>query len=122
MFNKYIIGSIIWAIFILILTLTPGKSIPDLSIFSYDKLGHAFVFFVLSFLLISGFYEELKESVKRKNALFLGVVAAAVYGFLIEAAQSIIPNRSMEMNDAVANIVGSFFGLALFYIHNKFKA
>lgn len=122
MLNKYLIGSIGWAILILILTLTPGKSVPDLSIFSYDKLGHGFVFFVLAFLLISGLYENLKDSVRRKHAVYIGMLVAATYGFLIEAAQSIIPDRSMEAYDAIANIAGSFLGLLLFNIRNKLKA
>lgn len=122
MLNKYLIGAIIWAVFILVLTLAPGKSVPDLSIFSYDKLGHGFIFFVLAFLLISGLYANLKDSVKRKNAVFVGAIIAAIYGFLIEAVQSIIPDRSMEFYDGLANIVGSFLGLMLFYIRNKLKA
>ena len=122
MLNKYLIGSIVWAILILILTLTPGKSVPDLTIFSYDKLGHGFVFFVLAFLLISGLYENLKDSVRKKNAIYIGMLVAATYGFLIEAVQSVIPDRSMEMYDALANIIGSFLGLLLFNIRNKLKA
>lgn len=122
MLNKYLIGSIVWAILILILTLTPGKSVPDLTIFSYDKLGHGFVFFVLAFLLISGLYENLKDSVRKKNAIYIGMLVAATYGFLIEVVQSVIPDRSMEMYDALANIIGSFLGLLLFNIRNKLKA
>ncbi|MBL6446908.1 VanZ family protein [Fulvivirga sp. 29W222] len=122
MLNKYLIGSIIWAILILILTLTPGKSVPDLSIFSYDKLGHGFVFFVLTFLLISGLYENLKGSIRKKRAIYIGITIAASYGFLIEGMQSIIPDRSMETYDAVANVAGCFLGLLLFNIRNKLKA
>lgn len=121
MLNKYIIGSIVWALIILIFTLTPGNSVPDLDVFSYDKFGHGFVFFVLSFLLISGFYQAFTASVNRKKALFIGVIISALYGFAIEAAQSVIPHRSMELYDALANIIGSFLGLGLFYLHNKFK-
>ncbi|ELR69725.1 Putative integral membrane protein [Fulvivirga imtechensis AK7] len=120
--NKYLIGSILWAIVILVLTLTPGESVPDLTLFSYDKLGHGFVFFVLAFLLISGLYESRKDHIKRNSMLTLGVILSALYGFLIELAQAVIPGRSMEMYDALANIAGSFLGLCLFYIRNKYKA
>ena len=120
MLNKYIIGAILWAILILVLTLSPGSSMPDLDIFSYDKLGHAFIFFVFAFLLISGIYEQLE--VRKRKAVYIGAIIAALYGFLIEVLQHFIPQRSMEIYDALANIIGSFFGLGLFYVRNIFKA
>lgn len=121
MFNKYLIGSVIWALFILVLTLTPGKSVPDISLFSYDKLGHGFVFFVLAFLLISGFYQSLISSSKHRAAS-VGVILSVLYGLSLEVAQSMVPDRSMEFYDALANTIGSFLGLAVFYIRIKLKA
>lgn len=120
MFNKYIIGSFIWAILILVLTLSPGSALPDIKIISYDKLGHAFIFFVFAFLLISGIYEQ--TGVQKAKAVVIGAVVAAMYGFIIEGIQHFIPDRSMDILDAFANIVGSFFGLGLFYVRNMFKA
>lgn len=120
--NKYLIAAFVWAGVILLLTLSPGKSVPDLAIFSFDKAGHAFVFFVQAFLLIMGLYESRKDSIKRNSMLWLGVIISVLYGFLIEMAQSVIPERSMEFLDAVANTVGSLAGLLAFYVFNKYKA
>lgn len=120
--NKYLIGAFLWAILILVITLTPGESVPDLTLFSYDKLGHGFVFFILAFLLISGLYESRKDHIKRNSMLYMGVIVSVLYGILIEGAQSVIPGRSMEIFDALANTAGSFLGLLLFYIRNKYKA
>ncbi len=106
-----------WALFILILTLTPGKSVPDIGLFDYDKLGHAGVFMIQSYLLTMGLYRrKANELIK---FVIIGTSLAITYGFLIEYVQSFIPDRGMEFYDAVANIVGAIFGTGLFYLHNK---
>lgn len=119
--NKYLIGAAAWAILILVLTLTPGESVPDVGIFDYDKLGHAFIFFVLSFLLINGVFYHPKSEAKIMLAVLVGVIFSVVYGIAIEMVQSLIPGRSMDLFDAIANTAGSLLGLSLFYILNKLR-
>ncbi len=117
--NKYLIGALAWALLILVLTLTPGKSVPDIGLFDYDKLGHAGIFLVQSYLLITGLYKRAGRGGKAFRYAVTGSLIAIIYGFLIEFMQSFIPDRGMELYDAVANIIGSFLGVALFYLHNK---
>lgn len=114
------IGAFLWALFILVLTLTPGKSVPDLTIFDYDKLGHAGIFLIQSYLLISGLYLRRGKG-HTKKYVFIGSITAVIYGFLIELAQDFIPDRGMELYDAVANIIGALCGVGLFYLHNNLR-
>ncbi|MEM6358551.1 MAG: VanZ family protein [Bacteroidota bacterium] len=116
--NKYLTGAILWALLILVLTLTPGKSVPNLSIFDYDKLGHAGIFLIQSYLLTTGLYLKSKTRSKEKYIL-IGSVSAVLYGFMIEYAQEFIPDRGMEAYDAVANIAGALCGVGLFYLQNN---
>lgn len=117
--NKYLIGALLWALLILVLTLTPGKAVPDIGLFDYDKLGHAGIFMIQSYLLIKGLYERDARKNRVSKYVWSGSVTAVFYGFAIEYAQSFIPDRGMEFYDAIANIIGSFFGVTLFYLHNK---
>jgi len=117
--NKYTIGALLWATLNLILTLTPGKSVPDITLFSYDKLGHAFVFFVFSLLLSKGLFVA---NYKLYAAISATVLISAVYGLGIEIAQDFIPDRGMEWFDALANVLGSFLGVGTFYLSNRLKA
>lgn len=112
-------GALVWAAFILILTLTPGKSVPDITLFSYDKLGHAFVFFVFSLLLSKGLH---KSNYKVIAAMSVSVIISGFYGLAIEIAQDFIPDRGMEWFDAFANVFGSFLGVGAFYLSNRLKA
>ncbi|TRX55574.1 VanZ family protein [Fulvivirga sp. M361] len=117
--NRYLIGAVAWALLILILTLTPGKAVPDIGLFDYDKLGHAGIFMVQSYLIIMGLYKVNPLKGNRLKYALSGLVIVVLYGFAIEYAQSFIPDRGMELYDAIANIIGSFFGVTLFYLHNK---
>jgi len=117
--NKYILAAILWSAGILVLTLTPGKSVPDVSLFSYDKLGHAFVFFVHSAFVSKGVFEITG---RRLFSIIVTLLISIAYGLSIEVAQYFIPDRGMEWFDAVANILGSFLGIGLFYIINRKKS
>ena len=117
--NKYFVASIFWAGLILILTLTPGTSIPDYKIFTYDKLGHLVIFLVLAYLFVSGLHQNNPES--SKKSILIGMILTIIYGALIEYAQDHIPHRSMDWVDMIANCSGSFLGISLFYISIKKK-
>lgn len=117
--NKYFIGAILWALLILVLTLTPSSSLPSSTLFSYDKLGHVVIFLVLSYLFVSGLNENNPD--KLKFNILLGIVITVIYGACIEISQSIIPERGMELYDLVANCSGSILGISMFYISIKKK-
>jgi len=111
-----LIACIGWALLILILTLTPGEYVPSYSLFSYDKLGHAGIFCIQAVLLIATFTIYGRNST---SSIISGMVISIVYGFIIEGIQGLIPGRSMDMYDALANIAGSFFAPVVFYVLKK---
>ncbi len=115
----YTVSAVIWAGIILVLTLTPGKYVPNTTLFSYDKLGHAGIFCILAVLLMFAFYRSGKHS--RTWSMWTGFGLAVVYGLGIEFMQNLIPDRGMELFDALANTVGSFLALILFILVNRKK-
>lgn len=119
--NKFLIGALLWGTVILLLTLTPGKSMPQVGFFSYDKLGHAGIFCIFSFLLITGMYVNKKSDLFKVS--MWGVALATIYGLLIEFIQHFIPDRGMEWLDAIANMSGAILGFCLFYLwYKKFQS
>lgn len=117
--NKYLIGSILWALVILILTLTPGKHVPQIGIFSYDKLGHTAIFGVLSFLIPFGLRHLKNVKFSTKRILWISLVFTVIYGLVLEIMQYFIPGRAMDYVDAIANTVGALSGILLYYMVNK---
>lgn len=111
---KHFIPVIVWAIVILILSVTPSEELPQTDIKFADKWAHFLVYGLLSFLLLRNSQKYLqKEQVGFKTWSVLFLLAAS-YGILIEFIQHyLIPSRFGEWQDALANTIGVLFGLIL---------
>ncbi|MEM8526744.1 MAG: VanZ family protein [Bacteroidota bacterium] len=105
----------LWAVFILIAsTVGVGMNLPSTmsDIISWDKVAHAFVYFVLAYFLFRGFQ---KRTSNQKSNIYAFLISAA-YGVLMEIIQySFFPNRYFEFLDILANIVGAIASLGFIY-------
>lgn len=113
--------ALLWLLFITGLSVMPGVQLPSFQLFSSDKLAHAVVYGVLTWLLLRAYY--------RSHQAFSGNVPAFViccisisYGILMEFVQyQFIPGRFYEVDDMLANAFGCVVGWAVFRITLKFK-
>lgn len=108
--------TVAWAALILVITLTPGKYVPSNELFGYDKLGHTGIFCIQTLFLM---LTLSRYNVTYRKSVIISVVACALYGFLIEGLQHLIPGRAMDWVDALSNILGSFLAIGLFNLVNK---
>lgn len=100
----------VWTIIILFLTLAPSDSIPDIEIFTYDKLGHMVVFGGWTFLL--GLM-AITTPGKTGYNLWIIVISGIMFGAFIEFMQYITPfNRSASWYDIIANTIGCLIAYA----------
>ena len=97
--------AILWAIFIFILSVIPGKQFPrELFIPHLDKAVHL-TFYLVLFVLGYG---------AKKNELSILALSTVcfLYGLLIELIQHyLIPNRFFGADDILANTIGIVFGV-----------
>lgn len=84
------------------LSLTPSTSVSV----GNDKLGHFIAYSSLMFNL------GLLTLAKR-NQLIISVIAALLFGALMEFGQSFVPGRTVSMYDMLANAIGVALGLIL---------
>ena len=119
MLSKYQIPAIIWALIILILTLTPGEHLPSLQLgkIMIDKFLHFMVFMVLSFLAIAGLQADNNSNTNGLWRKMLGICMG--YGILMETLQYVVPGRHIDLFDLVANLVGCGAGMWLFIGYQK---
>ena len=93
-----------WAVFILLICVTPGRFIPSagwMQLFSLDKIVHAALFFILASLIV------ISCGTVAVRRLYVWLTLSALYGFLIEVLQASLYNgRSFELLDAVADAAG----------------
>jgi VanZ family protein len=108
--------AILWTIFIMVLLTIPGKSIPSVSIFEFDKLIHAGLFFVLTVAwlrAVAGRYVY-------KAVLVVGAIL--IFSFVSEWFQEVLPiGRTADVFDAVADSIGALIGLATWSIWGFFQ-
>jgi len=92
--------------------LTPGSTLPDVSVFRFqDKLIHFFLFFVLSYLAVGlGIKEKINLNVNTRFWINFALLAL-LPSIVLETAQHLIPYRSFDLNDLLFNVLGVFSGL-----------
>jgi len=100
---------LVWAAFILVLSLMPPSSIPKSSIMGIDKVAHLIFYFVFVWFCMVGWHVPLS------NALFLAVS----YGIVIEILQhALTTQRQFDIYDIIANSLGAL----LYYVLKVFKS
>ena len=106
------VWTFLWLVTCSVAMLTPGSSIPEVSVFSFqDKLFHFVLFFVLAYLAVGLGIREKKE-VWRNKRLWMNFLGFAVLPSIgLETAQHLIPFRSFDFNDLIINVLGIFSGL-----------
>lgn len=96
----------------LIFTLSTGQAVtvPRFSnLLEPDKLAHAAAYFVLAGFLLWGFHRTVGVS---PVVLAAAIVISSLYGASMEVIQyTFFPNRYFEVNDIIANIIGSILGV-----------
>lgn len=111
---------IIWALFILALSIGPSPNLPETNFFEPDKLAHLFVYGVLVYLAL-----RACKSVKNLTLriVIVVIISSALYGLLLEIVQkTFFPYRFFEWGDVVANTIGSILGWIIFSYFNKQKS
>jgi len=113
-----IIPALLWSGIIFFLCFLPGSQLPKedwLDKIYFDKIVHAILYLILFFLII-----RIAEKLT-KPVLFIASILCITEGILIEFVQgsSLIQNRSFDMYDIVANIIGVFIALTIILFNTK---
>lgn len=115
----YFIPAILCFLFTFYLLTIPGKKLPNIEWigkFQVDKLIHISMFFTVCFL----FSYPFKELNNRKPIILIIAIAGLLYGIAMEFVQKyFIPFRSCELNDMIADGIGSFLSYGWWY--RKFR-
>ena len=118
MFFIHLKWALLWALFILILCGIPGNDIPSVSfleILNFDKFVHASLFFVLYILTNNSFLKQNTYSLLVNKGKFVALVLCIIYGGYTEILQGVVfKERSADINDFIANSIGSVLALILY--------
>ena len=112
--KRFFIPAILWFVFSTILLIFPGSILPKenwLDKIWADKWAHIILFAILVILWIRTFHEQNPEKNTRKKIFFWLALSGIVYGIVMEFVQKFfIPNRSFDIGDIAADVVGCLVG------------
>lgn len=96
-----------WLLVVTGLSVMPSVQLPKFELFAADKLGHAGVYAMLSWLVLSGIRRSEKRLPTRREML-AAFAFSTFYGVLMEWVQgTFIPGRFYELDDMIANAFGA---------------
>ena len=117
--------TIVWAIFIFIISTIPGKDIPKFDwteLFTIDKWVHLGVYGILVYSFLRAYYRK-HLNISNPELIKIGLIAAAIasaYGWSLEYIQEhYCEGRLFEVFDGVANTAGAFLFFGIFYWQRK---
>jgi VanZ family protein len=105
--------AVLWAVFIFCLHIIPSEKLPSTPDwgFSVDKVVHFFLFVVLGYLLVRSFKPDKRHW---SRLILYAVMICVIFGLIMETVQIIVPGRTYNMVDLVADGTGAAFGCLVF--------
>lgn len=98
-----------WALVIFALSSIPGTSIPDVGFSFADKVAHICVYGVLGVLFFRAWRRQA-PALNDTVALLVSALCTLTYGISDEFHQLFVPNRSADIFDLVADLIGGVLG------------
>lgn len=109
---------IFYWIILFTLTTLPAYSVPAVGV--NDKFEHLLAYFGLSFLLYLTLLFQKKSVFLKNNAVLFTLLFVFAYGILDEVHQLMIPGRSCELLDFLADLLGGIIGIIVLKILIRF--
>jgi VanZ family protein len=117
-FVVYQLPALLWAVVIAIGTSIPGEDIPDMPIFSEDKLIHFGLYLLLALFAYRAFHQQGRFPVLRKFPGGSTIAVIGIFALLDELHQLFVPGRSCDPFDWMADVLGAcVFVMAIAGIH-----
>ncbi len=123
-FWRYQFPAIAWAGLIFVVSSLPGWDIPVSTPLHFDKAFHAAIFFVFCLLLNRAFLNQSGAPSLSKYHLIISLLIVIAYGASDELHQTLVPGRSPDVYDAIADSLGGlvytlYLGLSKFQAARK---
>jgi VanZ family protein len=116
---------ILCGIVILVLTGLPGSVFPHVKpVVGIDKVVHVLMYATFAFLCIWGYRSQYVTygDAYRKRAVLLAAVISILYGGITELMQEfLVPSRTGDWFDFLADSVGTLLGISIFCIFFRKK-
>lgn len=107
----------IWIAAIFVVSSIPGPALAAVGITVWDKLAHFFEYAVLGFLALR--HQRCAVARSPQSSLVRVALLGVLVGSVDECYQYLIPGRSTDAADLVADVLGALAGAALGLLYLK---
>lgn len=112
---------VVYWLILFIATSIPVDFIPAVGV--SDKFNHFFAYMVLSVLLYFTFSFQTRSEILKKHPAIMTTLVGSLYGIVDELHQMLIPGRSAELLDWIADFLGTLTGMLLArLLYQKFNS
>ncbi len=112
---------ILWAIALFTQSSIPGDRIPDLAIFTHDKLIHCLIYVIFAFSVHRAIRYQTRFPLLLKHPYFFTFLIIALYGASDEFHQYFVPMRSCSLYDWLADCFGAVLLIGYHWVRRKLK-
>ena len=109
----------LWAAALFGLSSIPGHSIPTVGISFGDKIVHCIVYGVLGALCYRALV--LTTRLRGASAVVVAILVALAYGVSDEVHQLFVPQRSSDVMDVMADVVGGGLGASVALLYSRLR-
>lgn len=117
--HKHVIQvlTVFWTGLVTYLCLASSTSLPRVSLFKFDKLGHLSFHFGITVIWFLFWKTTFKN--ENKFALIKAFLFSFFFGVIIELVQGLTITRSSDIKDVFANTTGALIGVVFIYFAFK---
>lgn len=111
-----------WLLIIFIQSSFPAIELPKVELISADKIVHMGVFALLTMLCYISLIHIQKPNMFSEKPLLWSFIICTVYGASDEIHQYFVPNRSSELQDWAADVLGVILAVLVikYFLQNRF--
>lgn len=102
--------ALLWTLAIVAGCLLPSESLPDSTLWSFDKLVHLVIFGGFGLLWVQALNQPMRQRV------VWVLIAGLIFAGATEFIQGLVPGRSSELLDAAADVGGLVLGIGLYLL------
>ena len=103
----------VWLFLVLLVSIIPTRGLQ--TGYPTDKVIHFVIYGITAVM----FLRILRLKTSLTKSVFLSIILASLFGFVIELIQSVIPWRECSFSDVMANVSGAVL-FSLLYVLNEF--
>jgi VanZ family protein len=111
---KALLPAMIWWVVLTYCSVTTVPQLPKFSLFTADKLIHFGIYGLLNLFILGGFRKAGRAL--NPQIVLLSTVFCIIWGVLIECFQGLLPHRTFEFDDMLANAIGSILAVPSYWI------